>query len=109
MISETAHSSQTKLIWQSLPNRGHRIGYSNLAFSISKGQKRPIFGFKPLKCLDGLEIQSLIINIKEFITKNPLKIGNTRKYLLCGYILGVLTHTTAWDRHWGGDIPLDYI
>ena len=22
-----------------------------------------------------------------------------RKYLLCGYILGVLTHTTAWDRH----------
>ena len=21
----------------------------------------------------------------------------TRKYSLCGYILGVLTHTTAWD------------
>ena len=27
----------------------------------------------------------------------------TRKYLLRGYILGVLTHTTAWDQHWGGD------
>ena len=28
----------------------------------------------------------------------------TRKYPLRGYILGVLTHTTAWDRLWGGDI-----
>ena len=27
----------------------------------------------------------------------------TRKYPLRGYILGVLTHTTAWDRLWGGD------
>ena len=33
----------------------------------------------------------------------------TRKYPLRGYILGVLTHTTAWDRHWGGDITLDRI
>ena len=30
----------------------------------------------------------------------------TRKYPLRGYILGVLTHTTAWDRHWGGDETL---
>ena len=32
----------------------------------------------------------------------PLKIAlfQTRKYQLRGYILGVLTHTTAWDRHW---------
>ena len=28
---------------------------------------------------------------------------NTRKYPLRGYILGVLTHTTALDRLWGGD------
>ena len=21
---------------------------------------------------------------------------------LCGYILGVLTHTTTWDQHWRG-------
>ena len=27
----------------------------------------------------------------------------TRKYPLRGYILGVLAHTTAWDRLWGGD------
>ena len=27
----------------------------------------------------------------------------TRKYPLRGYILGVLTHTTAWDQNWGGD------
>ena len=30
----------------------------------------------------------------------------TRKYLLPGYILDVLTHTTAWDRLWGGDETL---
>ena len=29
-----------------------------------------------------------------------------RKSPLCGYILGVLTHTTAWDRLWGGDVFL---
>ena len=28
----------------------------------------------------------------------------TRKYPLRGYILGVLTHTTAWDRLWGDDV-----
>ena len=28
------------------------------------------------------------------------------KYPLHGYILGVLTHTTAWDRLWGGDETL---
>ena len=30
----------------------------------------------------------------------------TRKYPLRGYILGVLTHTTALDRLWGGDKTL---
>ena len=30
-------------------------------------------------------------------------IGKTRKYSLRGYVLGVLTHTTAWDRLWGGN------
>ena len=34
---------------------------------------------------------------------------NTRKYPLCGYILGVLTHTTAWDRHWRGDETLNWV
>ena len=28
----------------------------------------------------------------------------TMKYPLRGYILGVLAHTTAWDRLWGGDV-----
>ena len=32
-----------------------------------------------------------------------------RKYPLRGYILGVLTHTTAWDRHWGGDETLKLV
>ena len=30
----------------------------------------------------------------------------TRKYPLCGYILGVLTHITALDRHCGSDETL---
>ena len=29
-----------------------------------------------------------------------------RKYPLRGYFLGVLAHTTAWDRLWGGDETL---
>ena len=33
----------------------------------------------------------------------------TRKYLLHGYILGVLTHTTAWDQHWGDDETLKLV
>ena len=27
----------------------------------------------------------------------------SRKNLLCGYILGVPKHSTAWDQHWGDD------
>ena len=30
----------------------------------------------------------------------------TREHLLHGYILGVLTQTTAWDQLWGGDVFL---
>ena len=33
----------------------------------------------------------------------------TRKYPLRGYILGVLTHTTTWDRHRGGDETLKLV
>ena len=33
----------------------------------------------------------------------------TRKYPFRGYILGVLTHTIAWDRHWRGDETLKLV
>ena len=33
-----------------------------------------------------------------------MSLFTTRKYPLGGYFLGVLTHTTAWDRLWGGDV-----
>ena len=33
----------------------------------------------------------------------------TRKYPLRRYILGVLTHTTAWDQNWGGDETLKLV
>ena len=58
MISETTYSSQTKLIGEGLLIGEHGIGYSNLAFAANKGQKRPIFSFKPLKCLEGLELEN---------------------------------------------------
>ena len=35
-----------------------------------------------------------------------IKLTITRKYPLGGYILDVLTHTTAWDQHWEGDKTL---
>ena len=38
-----------------------------------------------------------------------LKYSVTRKYPLRGYIVGVLTHTTAWDRHWRGDKTLNWV
>ena len=57
VFSETAYSSQTKLIGLSLHVSEHGICYLNLAFEAKKGQKRPILGFKPLKRREGLEIQ----------------------------------------------------
>ena len=42
---------------------------------------------------------------------NPIflrKIYHTRKYPLRGYFLGVLSHTNAWDWHWGWDKTLEY-
>ena len=38
-----------------------------------------------------------------------VEIVSTRKYPLRGYILGVLTHTTAWDRNWGVDETLKLV
>ena len=38
-----------------------------------------------------------------------LEILYARKHLPRGYILGVLKHTTAWDRHWWGDETLGAI
>ena len=76
MILETTYSSQTKLIGESLHVSEHGIGYLNLAFAANEGQNGPIFSFIPSKNLEGLEIMSLSINIKKFLIKNPLKIGN---------------------------------
>ena len=37
------------------------------------------------------------------------KLFKTRKCPLRGYILGLIMHTTAWDRHWGGDETLKLV
>ena len=48
-----------------------------------------------------------LFSIKKYgASQKTLYLVYTRKYPLCGYILGVLTHTTAWDRLWGGDYTL---
>ena len=46
--------------------------------------------------------------LKDF-THGIVKLLNIRKYPLRGYILGVLTHTTTWDQHWGGDETLKLV
>ena len=46
---------------------------------------------------------------EEFQSFRHIETVVTRKYPLRGYILGVLTHTTAWDRHWGGDETLKLV
>ena len=74
MILENVYSSQTKLIGQSLHVSEHGIGYLNLAFEPQKCQKRAIFSFKPLKRLEGLEIQSQSISMKRFLTKSHFEI-----------------------------------
>ena len=43
---------------------------------------------------------------KYFVAACFVILAITRKYPLRGYILGVLTHTTAWDRLWGGNVGL---
>ena len=45
-------------------------------------------------------------NVRLKIQIDLIKIDRIRKYPLCGYILGVLTHTTTWDQHWGGNETL---
>ena len=66
VFSDTTYDSQTKLIGQSLHASEHAIGYLNLTFAANKGQKGPIFSFKPSKGLDGLEVQTFSINVKSF-------------------------------------------
>ena len=58
-------------------------------------------------CLIKLFIWSsnILAILTKLCSRNFVTFG-TRKYLLCGYSLGVLTHTTAWDRLWGGDVVL---
>ena len=44
------------------------------------------------------------------VFKYKFSVSNyTRKYWLCGCVLGVLTHTTAWGQHWGGDETLKWV
>ena len=54
-----------------------------------------------------------LIWIKIFIFYKYLqvcaKFYYTRKCSLCGYILGVLTHTAAWDGHWGSEETLKWV
>ena len=50
-----------------------------------------------------MKIVAEVTNFEFWITKFDLGYEYNRKCPLLGYILGVLTHTTAWDRLWGVD------
>ena len=75
MISETAYSSIIKLLGISLLIGEHGIGYSNLAFAAKKGQKIPIFIFKPFKHLEGLDSE-IEHKYKRIYKKEYFKIWN---------------------------------
>ena len=54
-------------------------------------------------------VVDVVVDLKKSFIQNLVwkwirNLSYTRKYPLRGYILGVLTHTTAWDQLWGGDI-----
>ena len=55
------------------------------------------------------ETDKIKLTIKQIEGKQAIYILLTRKYPLRGYILGVLTHTTAWELHWGGDETLKLV
>ena len=46
---------------------------------------------------------------REYILEYYTRYKTTRMYSPHGYILGVLTHTTAWDRNWGVDETLKLV
>ena len=50
-----------------------------------------------------------MVNLDLKLKHSLLEISISRKYPLRGYILGVLTHITAWDRHWGSDETLTLV
>ena len=55
-------------------------------------------------CMQNIHFSDIVGIKLEF--SNFLNIFFTRKSPLRGYFLGVLTHTTALDRLWGGDETL---
>ena len=64
---------------------GRKLLFVNYALSLSSCTLHTDYKYSQLCCKHKLEID-----------------GTIRKYPLRWYILGVLTHTTAWDRLWGG-------
>ena len=58
--------------------------------------------------VDTSMVTGVLLILLQIATKLIIKSESTiRKYPLCGYILDVLTHTTAKDRLWGGDETLN--
>ena len=54
-------------------------------------------------CYVPKSMAALFFLLKSSQCFKTFRIGITRKYPLRGYFLGVLTHTTAWDRLWEGE------
>ena len=62
-----------------------------------------------LRWLPGHFLFYLFSKIDLVFFSHPLHQKDTRKYLLRGYILGTVTHTTAWDQHWGDNETLKWV
>ena len=60
---------------------------------------------RQIALLDGTtnSLYTFLLKLSTNVPTLTLNHKHTRKYPLCGYILGVLSHTTTRDRLWGGD------
>ena len=83
----------------------YKVTNSSWYCNLNLLKKKKLSCFNICKKHESDRIIPPLFQIKEFLSCF-LKLVHTRKYPLRGYILGVLTHTTAWDRHWEGDEKL---
>ena len=71
----------------------------------------PYCAFIPKASLAAVIITAVIFSVEYEVVRPMWRSKSkifviSRKYPLCGYIQGVIMHTTALDRLWGGDETL---
>ena len=97
---EKTNEVQNNLLGETLFNLLTRYSYLRWCFFVISVTSDTYLRLHTSKESSIIDVDSLSSILSSFIS------GYTRKYSLRGYILGVLTQTTAWDQLWGGDETL---